>query len=356
MKIRSIRTQSLKAPLKTPFVTALRRVDALEDLVAVIECDDGSVGYGEGAPTPQITGETIGSMKAAIAFIAPHLIGRDIDDFENLLQVVHNTIVKNTTAKSALEIALYDLRAKFQKIPLYKMLGGEKRSFTTDITVSMGETEKMIEDALQAVSLGYDTLKIKIGENPQKDAQRIKAIVKALPASIALRLDANQGWSAQESVTLLKELEGSGILAQFIEQPVPADDIEGLRYIKERVETPVLADESVFSLKDAKRLLEIEAVDYINIKLAKTGGISNALALADLCAEYGVQCMLGCMLEGPISVAAGVHVASARPKTITMLDLDAVALLASHPVQSDIIFDESSIILSDTAGLGIYLP
>ncbi len=355
MKIRSIRTQSLKAPLKTPFVTSLRRVDALEDLVVVIECDDGSIGYGEGAPTPQITGETMGSMAAAIEFITPHLIGKEIEEFNTLLHIVHHTIVKNTTAKSALEIALYDLRAQSLKVPLYKMLGGEKREFKTDITISMGETEKMIEDALQALSLGYDTLKIKIGENPQKDASRIKSIAEALPKSVSLRLDANQGWSPQESVSLLQQLENNGIVAEFIEQPVPSDDVEGLHYIKERVQTPVLADESVFSLKDAKRLLEMEAVDYINIKLAKTGGISNALALADLCAEYGVECMLGCMLEGPISVAAGVHVASARAETITMLDLDAVALLASHPLKSDVRFNESEIILPHVPGIGVSL-
>ena len=178
------------------------------------------------------------------------------------------------------------------------------------------------------------------------------AIHDTLDKSIALRLDANQGWTAQESVTLLHALEKKDIIAEFIEQPVAAEDIEGLKYIKERVQTPLLADESVFSLKDAKRLLEMEAVDYINIKLAKTAGITQALQLADLSAEFGVKCMIGCMLEGPISVAAGVHVASAKADSITMLDLDAVALLASHPVHTDIIFKESEITLSDTVGLG----
>ena len=355
MKIASIKTTLFKAPLKTPFVTALRQVDSLEDLVVIIEGDDGSIGYGEGAPTPQITGETIGSMQAAINFISTQLIGREIDDFSSLILLVHTTIVGNTTAKSALEIALYDLKAKTQKLPLYKMLGGTKRNFSTDITISMGETEKMVSESLSAVALGYDTLKIKIGDNPQKDAERIKAIHKALEGKVSLRLDANQGWSAQESVALLESLEKEEIMAEFIEQPVAADDIEGLKYIKERVQTPLLADESVFSLKDARRLLEMEAVDYINIKLAKTGGISQALALADLCASYQVKCMVGCMLEGPISVAAGVHLASSRADTVTMLDLDAVALLASHSLKTDILFNESKIVLSDTAGIGISL-
>jgi L-alanine-DL-glutamate epimerase-like enolase superfamily enzyme len=114
-----------------------------------------------------------------------------------------------------------------------------------------------------------------------------------------------------------------------------------------------LADESVFSLKDARTLLELQAVDYINIKLAKTGGISQALQLADLAKSYETKCMMGCMLEGPIAIAAGVHLASAKADSITMLDLDAVNLLASHPVQTSIVFNESEIILSDAIGMGV---
>lgn len=355
MKISDIRTEILKAPLKNPFITSLRRVDALEDLVVIIECNDGSVGYGEGAQTPVITGETIGSMIAAIMYIKPYIIGLDIEEFDRILHLIHTVIIKNTTAKSALEIALYDLKSKSKNLPLYKMLGGKKTKFRTDITISMGEIEKMISDSLQAVALGYDTLKIKIGDDPKKDIDRIIAIHDTLDKNIALRLDANQGWTAQESVTLLHALEKRSIIAEFIEQPVAAEDIEGLKYIKERVQTPLLADESVFSLKDAKRLLEMQAVDYINIKLAKTAGITQALQLADLSSEFGVKCMIGCMLEGPISVAAGVHVASAKADSITMLDLDAVSLLASHPVHTDITFNESQIILSDKTGLGCTL-
>jgi len=353
MKISKIRTTLLKAPLKTPFVTALRRVDLLEDLVVIVECDDGSVGYGEGAPTPAITGETLGSIVAAIEFITPFLIGRDVEDFDTILHHLHTHIVKNSTAKAALEIALYDLRAKSLSLPLYQMLGGKKREFTTDITISMGETDTMIADALHAVARGYTILKIKIGDNPQKDRERIIAIDAALESHITLRLDANQGWSAKESVALLQGIEAKGILPAFIEQPVAADDIAGLKYIRERVQTPLLADESIFSLKDARSVLEMGAVDYVNIKLAKTAGISQALALADLSASYGVKCMIGCMLEGPISVTAGVHVASAKADTITMLDLDAVSLLASHPVKTSVVYNESHIQLSTDEGLGI---
>lgn len=353
MKIINIRTTTLKASLKNPFITSLRRVDTLEDLVVIIECDDGSVGYGEGAATPVITGETMGSMIACISYIMPHLIGRDIEDFEAIIDLVHSLILKNTTAKSALEIALYDLKAKASKLPLFRMLGGTQTKFSTDITISIGEIDKMIVDCHSAVALGYDTLKIKIGDDPQKDVERVVTINATLDSHIKLRLDANQGWTAKESVKLLHALEKQDIIAEFIEQPVAADDFEGFKYIKERVQTPLLADESIFSVKDARKLLEMQAIDYVNIKLAKTAGITQALKLADLSKDFGVKCMIGCMLEGPISVAAGVHVASAKADIITMLDLDAVSLLASHPVDTDIVFDESKIVLSDTHGLGL---
>jgi o-succinylbenzoate synthase len=355
MKITDIRTITLKAPLKTPFITSLRRVDSLEDIVVIVECNDGSIGYGEGAPTPVITGETMGTMIAAIEHIKSFIIGEEIENFDVILHKIHTSILKNTTAKSALEIALYDLKAQTQKLPLYRMLDGTQKHFKTDITISMDETEKMVADSLHAVELGYETLKIKIGDNPKIDIERVTAIHNAIDKNIKLRLDANQGWTAQESVMLLHILEKKDIIAEFIEQPVPADDIDGLKYIKERVQTPLLADETIFSLKDARRVLEMQAVDYVNIKLAKTAGISQALKLADLSKEYNTKCMIGCMLEGPISVTAGVHVASAKADIITMLDLDAISLLASHPVETNIKFNESEIILSDDIGLGVSL-
>lgn len=353
MKITQIYTRLLNAPLKTPFITALRRVERLEDVVVMVVCHDGSVGYGEGAPTPVITGETIHTMIAAIEYLKPFIIGRDIEEIDIILKNIHAKLLHNTTAKSALEIALYDLLSQSKKIPLYTMLGGTQRTFKTDLTISLDTIDKMVSDALHAVSLGYETLKIKIGEDPLKDADRIRQIYHTLPKEITLRLDANQGWSAEDTIKLLRTIESEGIAAQFIEQPVKADDIEGLKRIKASVQTPVLADESVFSLKDAQTILERNAADYINIKLDKCGGISKALELADMCAAYGTKCMIGCMLEGPIAIAGALHVASAKADTIAMIDLDGVALLAQNPTQSAIVFDESTLTLSNGIGLGI---
>ncbi len=353
MKITKIETRRLTAALKTPFQTALRRVESLEDLVVVVHTDSGLVGYGEGAPTPVITGETMGTMQAVIDYLSPLLIGQEIEAFDILIEIVHQRILKNTTAKSALEMALYDLRAKSQELPLYRMLGGEKRVFETDITISLGEVDKMVADALDAILRGYRILKVKVGSDPQKDIERIEAINEAVSDEIILRLDANQGWRVDEAIHVMTILENHNILPELLEQPVKADDIEGLKQIRAHIRTPLLADESVFSVDDARRLLDLQAVDLINIKLAKCGGISRALKLADIADEYGTSCMLGCMLEGPISVGAAVHVASAKANIITMLDLDAVSLCRNNPVEGGVLFDEAKITIPETIGLGV---
>lgn len=352
MKITKIESKLLKAPLKTPFQTALRRVESLEDLVVLIHTDSGLVGYGEGAPTPVITGETIGTMRAVIEYLTPLLIGREIEEFDLLIATMHNSILKNTTAKSAIEIALYDLKAQSQKLPLYQMLGGSQREFVTDITISLGSIESMVSASLSALELGYSILKLKVGETPSQDIERVRAIYEAVGRDITLRLDANQGWSVAETIEVLNALEKRGIPLELVEQPIKAEDINGLATIKERVNTPLLADESVFTLYDARRLLNMQAVDLINIKLAKCGGISNALKLADIAQEYGVKCMMGCMLEGPISVSAGVHVASAKANVITMLDLDAVNLCVNNPIIGGVLFDEAKIVIGEGFGLG----
>ncbi len=352
MKIINIDTQLLQAPLKTPFKTSLRTVTNLKDLVITIHTDNGMVGYGEGAATAVITGETLESMKGAIEQIKPLLISKEIEAFNTLLSIIKKNMIHNTTIKSALEMALYDLRAQSLKLPLYKLLGGSKTKFTTDITISLNKIDTMLADSQKAIALGYKILKIKVGEHISKDYERIKTIAQTFP-EITLRIDANQAWSAKETVILLSRLEKEGIVTELIEQPVRADDFRGMRYIKERTLTPLLADESVFSAKQAIELLEMDACDLINIKLAKCGGISHALKIADIAELYNVKCMIGCMLEGPISVGAAVHVASARAETITMLDLDGASLLTHNPVKGGAVFNESKILLSDAYGLGV---
>jgi L-alanine-DL-glutamate epimerase-like enolase superfamily enzyme len=168
-----------------------------------------------------------------------------------------------------------------------------------------------------------------------------------------LRLDANQGWTAQEAVHALQTLEAAGVVLELVEQPVKAHDLAGLRHVRERVATPVMADESVFGPAQALALIRMQAADIINIKLMKAGGISRAAQIADLCGEHGIDCMIGCMLESSIGVAAAVHLAIAKSAVITKIDLDGPSLCRHDPVDGGVQFNDAQIRVSDAPGLGI---
>ena len=354
MKIHNIRFGMLKVPLKTPFKTAMRTVTGIEDVVVVIETDTGHAGFGSAPATAVITGDTHGSIIEAIdKVIGPALIGREIADLNNLVDSIQNSIFRNFSAKAATEMAIYDLYGQLYDAPLYKLLGGGENVITTDITISVDYIDKMVEDTLKAIELGFETLKIKVGKDPALDIERIKAIHAAVNDRALIRLDANQGWTPKQTVTILKALEDSGVHLELLEQPVRRDDILGMKYVTERISTPVMADESSFGPREVIDLIRTHSADIINIKLMKTGGISNAIKIADIAGIYGVKCMIGCMLESSIAVAAAAHIAVAKSSVITKVDLDTPSLGQYDPVTSGVIFNNAEITITDLPGLGI---
>lgn len=353
MKITEVRIGRISVPLRVPFKTALRRVDSVEDVIVEIHTDTGAVGYGEAPPTGVITGDTTGAIIGALKdHIIKTIIGRDVDDFEALTDSVQKCIIHNSSAKAAVDMALWDLYGQLYNIPVYKLLGGSKDKIVTDITISVNSPEEMARDAITAINRGYDTLKVKVGVNPKLDVERLYAIRNAIGSRAKLRIDANQAWKPQEAVRILNQMQEQGLDIELVEQPVIAHDIEGLKYVTERSYVPVLADESVFSPLDAMKIIQSGAADLINIKLMKCGGITPALKIADAASIMGVECMLGCMLEAKVSVNAAVHVACAR-SIITKIDLDGPVLCSEDPIIGGSIFDEKDITVSKAPGLGI---
>ena len=354
MKIESIRLAMLRVPLKTPFKTALRTVEAVEDVVVMIRTDTGHVGYGEAPATAVITGDTHGSIIEAIRkVIAPRIIGQEVANLNRITRLVQGAMENNFSAKAAVEIALYDLWGQLYDAPLYKLLGGGDPVVTTDITISVDYIDKMVADSVAAVDRGFASLKIKVGKDMGVDIERVKAIHAAVEGRALLRLDANQGWTAKQAVTAMHALEDAGVHLELLEQPVRAKDLDGLKYVTDRVHTPVMADESVFGPAEVIELIRRRAADIINIKLMKTGGLSNAIRIADIASLYGVECMIGCMIESSISVAAAVHLAVAKSDVITKVDLDGPSLCQFDPVDGGVVFDESEISITDAPGLGI---
>ena len=353
MKITEVKLGKISVPLRVPFKTALRSVSSVEDIVVEVHTDTGAVGYGEAPPTGAITGDTTGAILGALQdHIIKTVVGRDVDDFEDLMLALNKCIVGNTSAKAAMDMALWDLYGQLYKIPVYKLLGGSRKEIITDITISVNDPDEMARDAVDAVRRGYDTLKIKVGAHPELDVARLTAVRQAIGSDTRIRIDANQGWEPKQAVRLLNQMQEKGLDIEFVEQPVKAHDIDGLKYVTERSYVPVLADESVFSPEDAVRIMQTRAADLVNIKLMKCGGLYNALKIVSAAEVYGVECMIGCMLEAKISVNAAVHLACAK-KIITKIDLDGPVLCSEDPILGGSVFDEQRITVSDEPGFGI---
>ena len=353
MKIRNLRLGSLSVPLKKPFKTSLRTVEEVTTNVVAVETDEGICGYGEAPPTAVITGDTNGAIRGAVKErLGPLLTGRDPEDLNELLDIVDTALVHNTSAKAAVDIALHDLWGKILGKPLYALLGGRAREIETDYTISLNEPETMVKDSLEAVQDGYSALKIKVGTDFLKDMIRLREIRSAVGKDVLLRVDANQGWTPKQAIRTIGFFEDEGLGIELVEQPVEAHDFEGLKYVTDSVETLILADESVFSARDAFTILSMRAADLINIKLMKTGGMRNALSICAMARTCGVECMIGAMMETKISVTAACHLASAMP-IITRADLDPPILCASDPVEGGARYTGSTVVPSDGPGLGI---
>lgn len=353
MVIQDIQVGRLSLPLLHPFKTALRTVDAIEDVVVKITADTGDVGYGEAPPTAVITGDTLGSIECAVRdFIRPSLLGMEIENLDGIMTKLHGCILKNTSAKAAVDMAVYDLYGKRFGAPLYQLLGGAGKRLETDITISVNPIEEMVADSLEALRRGYRILKVKVGKEGKGDIARIAAIRNAVGKEAVIRVDANQGWDARQAVAIISAMEDKGLDIELVEQPVRAHDLAGMKYITQRVQTPILADESVFSPADAIDIIREGAADLINIKLMKTGGIWQALKICDVAEIYGVECMIGCMLESRLSVAAAAHLAAGR-SVVTRADLDGPSLCAVDPFEGGPVFDGAAISMSEDPGVGV---
>lgn len=354
MRIHSIETIPVAVPLTKPFKTALRTVTTAYAVYVKITTEDGLTGWGEAPPTHVITGDSLGSITYAIEeVIAPLLIGKDLRNREEVFRLLKRSIVRNTSAKAAVDMAIHDLLGQLAGMPLYQLLGGFRDHIETDFTVSVNDTAEMADDAERYVADGFNVLKVKVGIGEiGEDIERIKAIRERVGAGPKIRLDANQGWKPKEAVYAIGKMEDAGLDIELIEQPVFAEDIDGLQYVTKHTLTPIMADESVFSAKDALRVLERRAADLINIKLMKSGGIHEALKINALAETYGVECMVGSMIETKLGITAAAHLAASQPN-ITRFDFDAPLMLAEDIVAGGIAYEGRIIRLPEGPGLGL---
>ncbi len=320
MKIIDIQTEVKSIALKTPFITALRRVDAVEFVRVSVIYDDGSIALGEAPATQAVTGEDIHSILSAVAFIKEELIGLTPVD---ALVILHQ-VEMGSSAKAALDMALFTF------IPNTK----EKKNIEllTDITISFKDADEMFLDASKAVKNGMKILKVKFGSDIN---HAIEVTKKLSELDAKLIIDANQAWNLKSTMKYIDAMKDVKI--ELIEQPVGALELHELRCITDYSHIPILADESVFTLEDVVQVMEYACADMINIKLMKCGGVTKAIEILEYARKNSIKCMLGSMLEGPISINAALHLAMEYSDVIEYIDLDS-PLLYKEP-SSELEFD-----------------
>ena len=353
MKITSVTLAMLNVEMHHAIKTPIGEIAAARNVVVKIETDDGLCGWGEGSPMPAITGDSQDSCFAIGKPMGQLLLGKDVMAIEENMSVLRTFCPAATTMMAAFDMAMYDIAAKAADMPLYRFLGGKLRSLETDHTIGIQNTlEQTVSRTRELLHQGFSTIKLKTGRAQLEDVQHIAAVRDALGDEVQLRIDCNQGWSLPEALANLRQMEKFNI--EYVEQPLPAWDTEGFARIRRLSPIPVCADESVFSHFDALKLIRAEAVDYLNIKLVKSGGLHTALKINSVAEAAGVQCMIGCFGESRLGLSAAAHLAIARPN-IRFIDLDSAFHFKQDPVEGGIIYHPGAggkLTISDSAGHG----
>jgi len=306
--------------MERPFTTSLRRVERLEAVLVKIETDNDLTGWGEAPTSPQVTGETPASAIAVLDTIIPLLLEQDPRNRESIHALMGELVTGNTASRAAIDIAVHDLLGKVWGVPLWQLFGGSRSErISTDYTVSLAEPDEMAKRATELVKEGFKTLKVKLGEEVELDRERLMAIRNAIPDEVSIRIDANQGWKRIEAGEMA-ELS-STLNVQFIEQPLPGEDLKGMSQLRDRSPVPIMADESLGSPADALKIAELGAADYLNIKLSKCGGFWPAMKIAAIAESAQLPCMVGGMSSTDLLATAASHFAASQD-VVRFRDLD----------------------------------
>jgi L-alanine-DL-glutamate epimerase-like enolase superfamily enzyme len=349
LKITDVEILLFDIPLVQPFRIAIGEMSSATDLLVRVQTDRGITGLGEACPFPPITGETQETNAAAAKAIRGLIVGKDPLAIESLLAEIGPFVHSNPSAVAAFDSAFYDILGKVAGLPVFRLLGGDKTAFETDITAGLDTPEVMARRAKEFVDRGYRTVKAKVGQDADLDAARIRAIRNAIGYDVALRIDANQGWTVPQAIAALRMMAEFKI--QLVEQPVAASDIAGLKAVRQASPIPVMADEACFLPADALKLIRAEACDFLNIKLMKAGGIANAVKIAHLAEAANMRCMVGCMLESKVALTAAAHVVAAC-RNIVYADLDGNSEHTVDPVLGGVTVKGGTMTLPEAPGLG----
>lgn len=354
MQIKTIEPIAVSLPMLKPVVMAGEEVRRAENVLVRIEATDGTVGWGEAASAPVMTGETLESIVTAVHYVSPVLHGRDPADIGGALTAMDGRIYGNHSAKAAIEIALHDLSGKMSGTPVHALLGEKKRSRLPLLAVvGGGDLEGDLRDAEKKKAAGFTAYKIKVGiDTVAKDAARTRALCKILGDGVLISSDANQGFSADEAISYVRAVQGCGL--GFFEQPIVADDLAGMAAVAAAAgDIAIGADEGIHSLADIRRHHECKAARGVGLKAIKLGGLRGLTEAGRLCGRLGMSVNVSCKTgESSIACAGALHVASVIPNIAWALTLTHIALaedVTRHPIATA----NGHVSALDRPGLGV---
>ncbi len=353
MKISRIEAWPVAMKLKEPYTIAYETIEEATNVFLRLETDQGMVGFGCAAPDLQITGETAETVLAAIdETVLPMIKGSDPLRSAMLLERLHPSLKSQPSTLAAVDMALHDILGKVSGLPLWKLLGGFRDRIRTSVTIGILPENETVERAKAFKRQGFKVLKIKGGIDAESDISRIIKVREAVGCEMELRFDANQGFSLEEAIRFFKGTRKADV--ELIEQPTPKGEPDLLGRVTDSVNIPIMADESLMTLRDAFRLAKRDLVDMVNVKLMKVGGISVALQINSVARAAGLEVMVGCMDEAALSIAAGLHFALARPN-VAYADLDGHLDLLGDPSDGAVILRNGTLFATPNPGLGLDL-
>jgi L-alanine-DL-glutamate epimerase-like enolase superfamily enzyme len=353
VKIKRIEPIAVALPMKKPVFMAGVEIRQADNVLVRVEADNGSVGWGEAASAPTMTGETVESMMAAALYLAPALLGRPAEDIAGALAAMAGRMYGNHAAKAAIEMALHDLVGRATGRPAHALIGGKRRHRIALLgVISNGELAADLRDAERMKADGFQAFKIKVGiDKPLIDGERTRRVCERLGSGLLISSDANQGWSAEEAVQYVRAIAGSGL--DFFEQPVLADDVAAMAAVAAAADCAIGADESIHGLEDIRRHHERKAARGVSLKTIKLGGMRGVMAAGELCAELDMAVNVACKTgESSLACAAGVHIAAALPQIDWGLTISSVGL-ADDVTARPIRVERGHVEVSDRPGLGI---
>ncbi|MCL5783462.1 MAG: dipeptide epimerase [Candidatus Thermoplasmatota archaeon] len=349
--IKSISYTKLELQMKKPFKISLGSTDAYEGFLVKVVSDDGFTGYGEATPTPFITGDTMGSIEHELNVFSKQLI--KMDENPELINEKMKSLMKSAKAsRNAVDTAIWDIIGKRSNISLKKMFGGYRSNILTSYTVDLVDRNSAKQQAKELLDSGIQVFKIKMGSGIKEDLDRVKAVREVIGPDRMVYVDFNQAYTAKKTVEIARKLEAYEI--EFLEQPVPANDLKALKFVRNNTAIPVVADEAIFTPEDVSTILGMEAADGINIKLMKSGGITDSVKMVNTAESFRAPVMIGCMIETRLSNTAGLVVALAK-KGVKYTDLDGYSSIVKDIAEKGIELKDGYISSNEDAGLGVTL-